>query len=143
MNLIEELGLEKCKAIVEGAPEGSHLFFHFCRQFKNRVDYYKYFFNHFQMWLPDHGWFPIHEDLAEDALNLEDLRTAIAAYDCNPTDNLSHLTDNCTDISNHDLSVSNPSQNDKQIDLSIKMDIEDNCTDIRNHLSPNTKVIER
>ena len=48
-----------------------------------------------------------------------------------------------TAIANHDLTVSNSSQNDKQIDLSIKKDIEDHCTDIRNHVSPNTKVIER
>ena len=48
-----------------------------------------------------------------------------------------------TAIANHDLTVSNLSQNDKQIDLSIKKDIEDHCTDIRNHVSPNTKVIER
>ena len=117
MNLIEELGIETCREIVDGAPEGSHLFFHFGKQFENRVDYYKYFFNHFQMWLPDHGWFPIHEDLAEDALNLENLRIAIMNHGTptnegtSNTDNLSHFTDNCTDI--------------------------------RNHISPNTKVIER
>ena len=54
-----------------------------------------------------------------------------------------YLDDLRTAIANHDLTVSNSSQNDKQIDLSIKKDIEDHCTDIRNHISPNTKVIER
>ena len=48
-----------------------------------------------------------------------------------------------TAIANHDLTVSNLSQNDKQIDLSIKKDIEDHCTDIGNHISPLTRVIER
>ena len=47
-----------------------------------------------------------------------------------------------TAIANHDLTVSNSSQNDKQIDLSIKKDIEDHCTDIGYHLSPLTGVIE-
>jgi len=47
-----------------------------------------------------------------------------------------------TAIANHDLTVSNLSQNDKQIDLSIKKDIEDHCTDIGYHLSPLTGVIE-
>ena len=92
MNLIEKLGLEKCKAIVDGAPEGTTLFFHFGKQFENRVDYYKHFFNYFQMWLPDHGWFPVHSDLAEDAISLEDFRTAIADHE---------RTDHCSDIKNH------------------------------------------
>ena len=54
-----------------------------------------------------------------------------------------YLDDLRTAIANHDLTVSNLSQNDKQIDLSIKKDIEDHCTDIRNHISPLTGVIER
>ena len=48
-----------------------------------------------------------------------------------------------TAIAEHELTVSNSNQNDKQIDLSIKNDIEDHCSDIRNHISPNTKVIEK
>ena len=54
-----------------------------------------------------------------------------------------YLDDLRTAIAEHDLTVSNLSQNDKQIDLSIKNDIEDHCTDIRNHISPLTGVIER
>lgn len=58
-------------------------------------------------------------------------------------DDLVLISDIRTAIANHDLSVSNLSQNDKQADLSIKSDIEDYCTDIRNHISPLTGVIER
>ena len=53
-----------------------------------------------------------------------------------------YLDDLRTAIAEHDLTVSNLSQNDKQIDLSIKKDIEDHCIDIGYHLSPLTGVIE-
>ncbi len=109
MNLIEELGLEKCKAIVEGASELDFAYDLIDQEYLRSGDIQDgYSIDHY-----------------ENCIVIDDLRTAIATYDCD-----------------HDFSVSNPSQNDKQIDLSIKMDIEDNCTDIRNHISPNTKVIE-
>ena len=101
MSLIEELGIDKARAIVDGAPEGRDTY---CLDAK---DYFKQL--------------PIMKRCSV-CVDLDDLRTAIA---------------------NHDLTVSNSSQNDKQIDLSIKKDIEDHCTDIRNHISLNTKVIER
>lgn len=101
MNLIEKLGLEKCKAIVDGALEGRDTY---CLDAK---DYFKQL--------------PIMKRCSV-CVDLDDLRTAIA---------------------NHDLTVSNSSQNDKQIDLSIKKDIEDHCTDIRNHINPLTGVTER
>ena len=130
MNLIEELGIEECCAIVDGAPEWAS---HYVPDRDKTICCHN----------EDHFYFRDQVKLGVEHIRLNDLRTAIAAYDYNRTDNLSHFTDNCTDIRNHDLSVSNSSQNDTQIDLSIKMDIEDNCTDIRNHISPNTKVIER
>lgn len=86
------LTIEQMRKIVDGAPEGATLFFCFGRQFENKVDYYKHFFNYFQMWLPDHGWFPVHPELAEDAIQLEFLRTAIADHD---------RTDYVSDIRNH------------------------------------------
>lgn len=100
MNLIEELGIEKARAIVDGVLEGRDTY---CLDAK---DYFKQL--------------PIRERCSV-CVDLDDLRTAIA---------------------NHDLTVSNSSQNDKQIDLSIKNDIEDHCTDIGYHLSPLTRVIE-
>ena len=101
MNLIEKLGIEKARAIVDGALEGRDTY---CLDAK---DYFKQL--------------PIMKRCSV-CVDLDELRTAIA---------------------NHDLTVSNLSQNDKQIDLSIKKDIEDHCTDIRNHISPLTGVIER
>ena len=101
MNLIEKLGIEKARAIVDGVLEGRDTY---CLDAK---DYFKQL--------------PIMKRCSV-CVDLDDLRTAIA---------------------NHDLTVSNLSQNDKQIDLSIKKDIEDHCTDIANHISPLTKVIER
>lgn len=100
MNLIEELGIEKARAIVDGVLEGRDTY---CLDAK---DYFKQL--------------PIMKRCSV-CVDLDDLRTAIA---------------------NHDLTVSNSSQNDKQIDLSIKKDIEDHCTDIGYHLSPLTRVIE-
>ena len=101
MNLIEELGIEKARAIVDGVLEGRDTY---CLDVK---DYFKQL--------------PIRERCSV-CVDLDDLRTAIA---------------------NHDLTVSNSNQNDKQIDLSIKKDIEDHCTDIGNHISPLTRVIDR
>ena len=95
MNLIEELGIEKCRAIVEGAPDwpvigyctvGNNYIFKQCEHAP---------FSYSNL---DNAW---SEEYAIHFVSLSDLRTAIAAYDCNPTDNLSHLTDNCTDIRNH------------------------------------------
>ena len=149
MNLIQELGIEKCRAIVDGAPRGAKKWRDMdsvCSP--NEILYYAKGPHFWVVWdVEKNCWVVsiIHdgdEYILDQLQDLNDLRTAIAAYDYNHTDNLSHFTDNCTDIRNHDLSVSNSSQNDTQIDLSIKMDIEDNCTDIRNHVSPNTKVIE-
>lgn len=83
---MKNLTIDQMREIVAGAPEGATLCFCFSRTFENRVDYYKHFFNFFQMWLPDHGWFPVHPDLAEDSILLDDLRAAIAEHDQNPSE---------------------------------------------------------
>ena len=117
MNLIEELGIEKARAIVDGTPSGA-------TDYSNEdgeIIYYQKT-NNLIYWDSELGlWDEVYFSMPE-LKSLPDLRTAIA---------------------NHDLTVSNSSQNDKQIDLSIKKDIEDHCTDIRNHISPLTGVIER
>ena len=77
MNLIEKLGLEKCKAIVDGASN-SHDETHFCPD----VDSYTDGFDEY--------------GACSYCIPIEDLRTAIA----NHTDNLSHF-DHCSDIRNH------------------------------------------
>ena len=113
MNLIEELGLEKCQSIVDGAPE-------LTTNYKD-VKYYE-------------EWFP-GKWTVFDGKHWQDCKKPKRGLIC--------IIDLRTAIANHDLTVSNSSQNDKQIDLSIKKDIEDHCTDIRNHISPLTGVIER
>ncbi|OTG82372.1 hypothetical protein [Acinetobacter sp. ANC 4648] len=91
MNLIEELGLEKCRAIVEGAPELAFAYdtedqeYMFCGDIQDgySIDHY------------------------EDCIVIDDLRAAIAEHGTPTnegtlnTDNLSHFTDHCTDIRNH------------------------------------------
>lgn len=72
MNLIENLGLEKCKAIVDGAS-GSNDETHYCADVG---DYIRSI---------DYGTCP-------HCILISDLRTAIADHE---------RTDDCTDIRNH------------------------------------------
>lgn len=129
MNLIEELGIEKARAIVDGAPRGAEKWRDMdsvCHP--NEILYYAKGPHFWVVWDVEKScWVVsiIHDDseyILDQLQDLSGLRTAIA---------------------NHDLTVSNSSQNDKQIDLSIKKDIEDHCTDIGNHISPLTEVFER
>ena len=84
MNLIEVLGLEKCKAIIEGAPYpvigycliGNKWIHKQCESAPTRYS------------SEDNSW---SEDYAIDLVLIDDLRTAIA----------NHNTDHCTDIRNH------------------------------------------
>ena len=85
MNLIEKLGLEKCKAIVDGAPYpvigyclvGNNWIHKQCESAPTKHSY------------EDNSW---SEDYAIDFVSIEDLRTAIANHE---------RTDHCTDIRNH------------------------------------------
>ena len=122
MNLIEELGLEKARAIVDAVPNGGT---HFKLSFGLSIFYLlssgdgadlaglwiddgddSYWglssYKNFELFMPENRF-----------ISIEDLRTAIAEHGTptnKGTDNLSHF--------NH-------------------------CTDIRNHISPLTGVIER
>ena len=119
MNLIEKLGIEKCKAIVDGAPEGAEYWRDMdsvCSP--NEILYYRWFACALIVRDTEKGWIKsIYHDGSEYILDqlqdLKDLRTAIANHGT-PTnegaDNFSHF---------------------------------DHCSDIRNHISPNTVVIER
>lgn len=97
MNLIEKLGLEKCKAIVEGAPETTTIF-----SLANN-HYYRPNTNPFylpekpvwtRIWIDADG----HTNSETRFLNpympieIKDLRTAIADHE---------RTDTCSDIRNH------------------------------------------
>ena len=86
MNLIEQLGLEKCQQIVDGAPEEAEQY-DLCEEYYISID----------------DWsdpFFVDDDMC---IEIKDLRTAIANHGTptnEGTDNLSHF-DHCTDIRNH------------------------------------------
>ena len=73
MNLIEQLGLERCKRIVDGAPRLADIF---CTLLDD--------------------YFVAEGDEPECCISVAEIHTAIA----NHTDNLSHF-DHCSDIRNH------------------------------------------
>ena len=91
MNLIEQLGLEKCKAIVDGAPEWAN-------KFNPETNVYSKTVNVVFLGA-SYATHMVHSQVGflGGLVDLKDLRTAIA----NHTDNLSHLTDHCSDIRNH------------------------------------------
>lgn len=92
MNLIEKLGIEKCKQIVEGAPENSHVVIP-CLDgimyFAKRDDGKWFRFSDgYQKWLEYWG----KDDPMDLAIRISDLRAAIADHE---------RTDTCSDIANH------------------------------------------
>ena len=126
MNLIEELGIEKAREIVDGAPEGSLIFL----EIMPECDYHAYFAKSSEfsqetamIWDRD-GWVGVDDGAIINArldhapyIKIEDLRTAIAEHEPKMH---SHLTSG-----------------------GLQGDDTDDCTDIRNHISPLTGVIER
>ena len=98
MNLIEKLGLEKCKAIIDGAPEGSEMW----RDMDSvcspgEVLYYLWFGGALLVHDAERGWIKsIYHDGNEYILDqieeLDDLRTTISNHE---------RTDTCSDIANH------------------------------------------
>ena len=119
MNLIEKLGLEKCKAIIDGAPEtatdvildGSQVFY---------------------------GSGLIALRGAEQFFKLHSIRTAIADHE-----KCQHEWNETT--SNGDayrFFVCKHCDSTRNF-IPLNEDITDYCSDIKNHLSPLTKVIER
>ena len=96
MNLIEKLGIETCREIVDGAPVGATDY-----STEDCVIAYYQKTNNVIFWDSEYGMWDEVYFMMPELKSLSDLRTAITAYDYNRTDNLSHLTDNCTDIRNH------------------------------------------
>ena len=90
MNLIEQLGLEKCKQIVDGAPEWAN-------KFNPETNVYSKTVNVVFLGA-SYATHIVHSQVGflGGLVDLKDLRTAIA----NHTDNLSHF-DHCSDIANH------------------------------------------
>ena len=97
MNLIEKLGIEKCREIVEGAPDAKY--------FGCSIETAKYWVNKSNEYHLNPVLFP--NVSRQFVYVLDDLRTAIMNHGTptdegtRNTDNLSHLIDNCTDIRNH------------------------------------------
>ena len=94
MNLIEKLGIEKCRAIVDGAPEWAS---HYVPDRDKTICCHN----------EDHFYFRDQVKLGVEHIRLNDLRTAIMNHGTptdegtRNTDNLSHLTDNFTHLENH------------------------------------------
>ena len=90
MNLIERLGLEKCKAIVDGAPSNAESY---------QDGYYFRESPEFQFHNGIHGQWNLTDNNGEyfkkrgfNPILIKDLRTAIANHE---------RTDTCSDIANH------------------------------------------
>lgn len=123
LTLIEQVGgIEKAKAIVEGATFGTHY----------RVDTGRIIYcpneNHF--------FFADQVKLGVEFIRIDDLRTAIAKHD---EDHCNHEWNDMT--SNGDKYRSLVCKNCGSTKNYLPLD-EDHITDIRNHISPNMKVVE-
>ena len=96
MNLIEKLGIEKCKAIVDGAPSNAESY-QDGYYFRETPEFMFHNGIHEQWNLTDNNglYFRV---MGFHPVLINDLRTAIANHG---TDNPSHFTDTCTDIRNH------------------------------------------
>lgn len=79
MNLIEKLGLEKCKAIVDGAVEWAS---HYIPGTDSTICCHN----------ENHFYFRDQEKLGVEHIRLSDIRAAIADHE---------RTDHCSDIKNH------------------------------------------
>ena len=115
MNLIEKLGLEKCKKIVDGAPEGA-------RAYNTKSKYYA-----------SGAWF-YRETL------LSDIKAQVDLYYYGQREQKEleqYAVLSQEKIEGGAMLVVITRQ------VQMVRDITDNCTDIKNHISPNTKVIER
>ena len=119
MNLIQELGIEKCRAIVDGAPELAFAYdsidceYMFCGDIQDGYSINDY----------------------KDCFDLNDFRTAIAEHE-----KCQHKWNETT--SNGDAYRFFVCKHCDSTQNYVPFE-SDNCSDIRNHVSPNTKVIER
>ena len=122
MNLIQELGIEKCRAIVDGAPEWAS---HYVPDRDKTICCHN----------EDHFYFRDQVKLGVEHIRLSDIRTAIAEHE-----KCQHKWNETT--SNGDAYRFFVCKHCDSTQNYVPFEA-DHCTDIRNHLSPNTKVIER
>ena len=116
MNLIEKLGLEKCKQIVEGAPEWSNSY-----DLKGK-DYWK-------------------GGVFATAVSIDDLRTAIDHHYYGQSEEKE--LEQYAVLSQEKIEGGAMLVGDNSKVVQMVRGITDNCTDIKNHISPNTKVIDK
>lgn len=117
MNLIEKLGLEKCKAIVDGAPEWAKSY---CIE---AADYWN------------------EESKYPCCVNVSDLKSEIDHhyYGRSEAEELAAYAE----LSQEKIEGGAMLVGDNSKVIQMVRDITDHCSDIKNHISPNTKVIER
>ena len=126
MNLIEKLGLEKCKAIVDGAQDSDGL--------------YDLVQNKYISW-EDSSIGMVF--MVDRFIEISDLRTAIANHECD------HDWENITcngDLERQLICTYCSIKKSVPFELNAKQwadEDTDHCTDIRNHIGPLTGVIER
>ena len=125
MNLIEELGIEKCQAIVSEVSDA-----HF---FGCTIDTAIYWLNQSNEYHSTPMLFPNMSN--QTAYVLDDLRTAIAEHE-----KCQHKWNETT--SNGDAYRFFVCKHCDSTQNYVPFEA-DHCTDIRNHLSPLTQVIER
>ena len=121
MNLIEKLGIEKCRAIVDGAPEWAS---HYVPDRDKTICCHN----------EDHFYFRDQVKLGVEHIRLSDIRTAIAEHE-----KCQHKWNETT--SNGDAYRFFVCKHCDSTQNYVPFEA-DNCSDIRNHVSPNTKVIE-
>ena len=168
MNLIEELGLEKCQAIVDGAPKHAEYYspLSYSNKYKKSVrdntyepDVANGYTKSYDFWdgRKWNGCACMLEHL-DDLILISSIRTAIAEHDQHwygqseekeleqyailsqeKIEGGAALVGDFTAIQEQlQTELNNCSKKD-----SSEISITDDCTDIRNHISPLTGVIER
>ena len=141
MNLIEKLGLEKCKQIVDGAPENSQVVIH-CSDgdiyFAQREDskWFRYS-DGYQKWLEYFG----KCDPMDLAIKLADLRTEIDHHYYGQSEQKE--LEQYAVLSQEKIEGGAMLVGDNSKVVQMVRDITDNCSDIANHISPRTTVINK
>ena len=132
MNLIEKLGLEKCKQIVEGAPE-------LTTNYKDGKYYEEWFPGKWTVFDGKH-WQDCKKP-KRGLICIIDLRTAIDHHYYGQSEEKE--LEQYAVLSQEKIEGGAMLVGDNSKVVQMVRDITDNCTDIRNHLSPNTTVIDK
>jgi hypothetical protein len=127
MNLIEELGLEKCKQIVDGAPSWAS---HYVPSTGKTICCHN----------ENHFYFRDQGGLGVEHIRLSDIRAAIDHHYYGQSEEKE--LEQYAVLSQEKIEGGALFVGDNSKVIQMVRDITDNCSDIKNHLSPNTKVIE-